>query len=82
MTDITLGSFTLSRPLASGGMGEVWLGFHTTGDPVAIKVILESGKDELGVVETLQAEIRAVANGRSGGWLRERKGPIHDPERA
>jgi xanthine dehydrogenase accessory factor len=26
----------------------------------------------------LLAEIQAVANGRSGGWLRDRKGPIHD----
>jgi xanthine/CO dehydrogenase XdhC/CoxF family maturation factor len=28
------------------------------------------------------AEILAVAEGRSGGWLRDRKGPIHDPEPA
>jgi len=28
---------------------------------------------------SLVAEIQAVAAGRSGGWLRERKGPIHDP---
>lgn len=27
----------------------------------------------------LVAEIQAVAAGRSGGWLRERKGPIHEP---
>ncbi len=25
-------------------------------------------------------EILAVARGRSGGWLRDRKGPINDPE--
>ncbi|MBW2392625.1 MAG: XdhC family protein [Deltaproteobacteria bacterium] len=28
---------------------------------------------------SLIAEIQAVAEGRSGGWLRARKGPIHDP---
>ena len=27
----------------------------------------------------IAAEIQAVARGRSGGWLRERKGPIHEP---
>ena len=27
-------------------------------------------------------EITAVAQGRSGGWLRDRKGPIHEPEPA
>jgi xanthine/CO dehydrogenase XdhC/CoxF family maturation factor len=25
------------------------------------------------------AEVQAFASGRSGGWLRERKGPIHEP---
>ena len=25
------------------------------------------------------AEIQAVFSGRSGGWLRDRKGPIHEP---
>lgn len=28
----------------------------------------------------LVAEIQATVTGRSGGWLRERKGPIHEPE--
>lgn len=28
---------------------------------------------------SLLAEVMAVAEGRSGGWLRDRKGPIHDP---
>ncbi|MCP5059991.1 MAG: XdhC family protein [bacterium] len=28
---------------------------------------------------SLVAEIQAVAEGRPGGWLRARKGPIHDP---
>lgn len=28
------------------------------------------------------SEVMAVAEGRSGGWLRERKGPLHEPERA
>ncbi len=26
------------------------------------------------------AEVVAVAEGRSGGWLRDRKGPLHDPD--
>lgn len=28
---------------------------------------------------SLLAEVMAVAEGRSGGWLRDRKGPIHEP---
>lgn len=28
---------------------------------------------------SLVSEVMAVAEGRSGGWLRDRKGPIHDP---
>ncbi len=31
---------------------------------------------------SIAAEIQAVASSRSGGWLRDRKGPIHDPENA
>ena len=31
---------------------------------------------------SIAAEIQAVAAKRSGGWLRDRKGPIHDPETA
>ena len=31
---------------------------------------------------SIAAEIQAVAAQRSGGWLRDRKGPIHDPEPA
>ena len=29
---------------------------------------------------SIAAEVQAVAAGRPGGWLRERKGPIHDPD--
>jgi xanthine/CO dehydrogenase XdhC/CoxF family maturation factor len=31
---------------------------------------------------SIAAEIQAVSSARSGGWLRDRKGPIHDPETA
>jgi xanthine dehydrogenase accessory factor len=31
---------------------------------------------------SLLAEVMAVAEARPGGWLRERKGPIHEPEPA
>jgi len=31
---------------------------------------------------SITAEIQAVSANRSGGWLRDRKGPIHDPENA
>ena len=31
---------------------------------------------------SIAAEIQAVSARRSGGWLRDRKGPIHDPESA
>ena len=33
-----------------------------------------------GIALSIAAEIQAVAAGRPGGWLRDRKGPIHDPE--
>jgi xanthine/CO dehydrogenase XdhC/CoxF family maturation factor len=31
---------------------------------------------------SLLAEVMAAAEGRSGGWLRDRKGPIHEPGQA
>ncbi len=61
LSELTIGSFSLAQPLASGGMGEVWLAFHSTGDPVAIKVIKAESSGGGQVVEALQAEIRAVA---------------------
>jgi len=38
------------------------------------------GDGPQGIALAILAEIQALAAGRSGGWLRERKGPIHDPE--
>jgi xanthine dehydrogenase accessory factor len=40
------------------------------------------GEGPEAIALSLLAEVMAVAEGRSGGWLRERKGPIHEPERA
>lgn len=40
------------------------------------------GEGPEAIALSLLAEVMAAAEGRSGGWLRERKGPIHEPERA
>lgn len=40
------------------------------------------GESPEAIALSLLAEIMAVAEGRSGGWLRDRKGPIHEPGRA
>jgi tetratricopeptide (TPR) repeat protein len=61
MPGLQLGSFTLERPLARGGMGEVWRARHASGTPAAIKVLTpdRAGRDRW--MDGLQAEIRAVA---------------------
>jgi xanthine dehydrogenase accessory factor len=44
---------------------------------------LDVGGDEPEAIAlSLVAEVLAVAEARSGGWLRDRKGPIHEPEPA
>jgi len=40
------------------------------------------GEGPEAIALSLLAEVMAAAEGRSGGWLRDRKGPIHEPERA
>ncbi len=60
---LRVGSFTLERPVAAGGMGRVWRAVHRSGAPAAVKIIApdaisESGPDP---VAALQAEIRAIA---------------------
>lgn len=40
------------------------------------------GEGPEAIALSLLAEVMAAVEGRSGGWLRDRKGPIHDPERA
>jgi xanthine dehydrogenase accessory factor len=39
------------------------------------------GEGPEAIALSLLAEVMAAAEGRSGGWLRDRKGPIHEPER-
>jgi xanthine dehydrogenase accessory factor len=40
------------------------------------------GEGPEAIALSLLAEVMAVAEGRSGGWLRDRKAPIHEPEGA
>lgn len=59
---IRLGPFVLSRPLASGGMGQVWGGTHTaSGHPVAVKVLTHRRARQPHVVDAFKREVRAVA---------------------
>jgi xanthine dehydrogenase accessory factor len=40
------------------------------------------GEGPEAIALSLLAEVMAAAEGRSGGWLRDRKGPIHEPDPA
>jgi xanthine/CO dehydrogenase XdhC/CoxF family maturation factor len=40
------------------------------------------GEGPEAIALSLLGEVMAAAEGRTGGWLRDRKGPIHEPERA
>jgi xanthine dehydrogenase accessory factor len=40
------------------------------------------GEGPEAIALSMLAEVMAAAEGRSGGWLRDRKGPLHDPEQA
>ena len=53
---VDVGPFRLIRPLARGGMGQVWLGQHPSGLPVAIKVIDAQEHGEI-----VRNEVRAAA---------------------
>ncbi|MFT4626541.1 MAG: hypothetical protein ACI8PZ_005218 [Myxococcota bacterium] len=56
-----MGPFELLRPLASGGMGQVWRGTHRpTGLPVAVKV-LPAGRTGPRFAEAVAREVRVVA---------------------
>lgn len=60
---VHLGPFILERPLARGGMGEVWLGRHCElGEPVAIKVLDSSRPPTRRALRVLEQEIRAIAS--------------------
>ncbi len=59
---VELGGFALDRRIGRGGMADVWLGHHRTGDlPAAIKVITRRQADEETYLEGLRREVRAVA---------------------
>ena len=60
---ITLGAFSLSHRIASGGMGEVWLARHRdSGLPVAVKVLrLAHLPGSEGAMAAFRQEVRAVA---------------------
>ena len=66
----TLGSYTLIKPLGSGGMGEVWLASHRhLSRPAAVKVIRRDQLTKMGDAQHLarrfQREAQATANLRS-----------------
>jgi serine/threonine protein kinase/tetratricopeptide (TPR) repeat protein len=59
---IRLGSFVLERPIARGGMAEVWRGVHVGEDmPAAIKVLTGPRARDEAFVRALKNEINAVA---------------------
>jgi len=70
---IRLGDFTLIEPIAQGGIGQVWRGEHKGGTPVAIKVLTADGLQRPVWVESLNAEIRAVAglNHQNIVWIHD-----------
>ncbi|MCB9677181.1 MAG: protein kinase [Alphaproteobacteria bacterium] len=70
---IRLGDFVLVEPIAQGGIGQVWRGEHKRGTPVAVKVLTADGLQRPAWVESLNAEIRAVAglNHRHIVWIHD-----------
>jgi len=59
---IRLGSFLLERPIARGGMAEVWRGVHEGEElPVAVKVLTGPRARDAAFVGALKNEIHAVA---------------------
>ncbi|MEZ4317403.1 MAG: protein kinase [Myxococcota bacterium] len=70
---IRLGDFVLVEPIAQGGIGQVWRGEHKRGTPVAVKVLTVDGLQRPAWVESLNAEIRAVAglNHRHIVWIHD-----------
>jgi serine/threonine protein kinase/tetratricopeptide (TPR) repeat protein len=72
-TPLHLGDFILLEPLARGGIGQVWRAEHHRGTPVAVKVLTAEGLQRPVWVESLHAEIRAVAglNHRHIVWIHD-----------
>ncbi|MBM4279246.1 MAG: hypothetical protein FJ137_00310 [Deltaproteobacteria bacterium] len=61
-SEIRLGSFVLERPIARGGMAEVWRGVHTGEQmPAAVKVLTGPRARDEAYVRALKNEISAVA---------------------
>jgi serine/threonine protein kinase/tetratricopeptide (TPR) repeat protein len=59
---IRLGSFLLERPIARGGMAEVWRGVHEGEElPVAVKVLTGPRARDAAFIGALKNEIHAVA---------------------
>lgn len=71
MPTIVLDAFELRRPLASGGMGVVWLGVHPgDGLEVAVKVVTSSAARDERVLRAFAREVRAVARLEHPGIVR------------
>ena len=55
-----LGPYRIQKKLGSGAMGQVFLGLHTNGSQVAIKVIHQELADKAEMVSRFFTEARAV----------------------
>ena len=59
---LVLGAFELDRPVARGGMGEVWCGRHPpTGTPVAVKLLPAERARQPAALRMFRDEVRAIA---------------------
>ena len=65
MSDVAsfdLGAFSLVRPLARGGLGQVWRGVHRRSNlPVAVKLLSDDWGGNPQAVTAFQHEVRSVA---------------------
>jgi len=59
---LTMGKYQILEKIGAGGMGQVYKAFHSgTERIVAIKVMLEKSKTDLGLIKRFEREVKAAA---------------------